>query len=54
MAKKKDKVIVFTSSNKDMTKEQSLELLLKAFQIQLDKELGNQYDNASTNYEKRV
>lgn len=49
MAKRKERAIVFTCSNKEITEEQSLDILLKVLQMHYDRALGNQYDNASTN-----
>lgn len=54
MAKKKDRVIVFTCSNKEITEEQSLEILLKVLQMSYDRAMENQDYNASANSEKRV
>jgi hypothetical protein len=56
VAKKKERVVVFTCSNKDMkmTEEESLEILLKVFQNIYDGAMKNQDDNVSANLEKRV
>jgi hypothetical protein len=54
MAKKKERVVVLTSLNKDMTLEESLEILLKVLQMSYDRAMENQDDNASANSEKSV
>lgn len=56
MAKRKERVVVFTCLDKEMkmTEEESLEVLLKVFQKIYDRAMENQDYSASANSEKRV